>query len=166
MNNKVDEHVVDSLKVYRNGINTELTKTNNEIAQLARSAKNSEQYAATAAAHEATAQLKVDELQKVYRTTRLGEARTKIGKQLEQAKKDLVAATRGSERATKNAKDVLEGKTPTGGQPYKDYKVKGFQEEAQRLATIAKQHEADIASLDAKMLEVKALCPYRFRFAR
>ena len=156
LHNKVDDLVRDSLTEHRNGITAQLTQTNNEIADLARTAKNAESNAATQAAHEATAQLKVDELQKVYRTTRLGEARVKVGKQLEQAKKDLVAATRGSERAAKNAKDVLEGKTPTGGQPYKDYKVKGFQEEAERLSTLAKGHADDIKSLDAKIAEIKA----------
>lgn len=156
LHNKVDDLVRDSLSEHRNGITAQLTQTNNEIADLARTAKNAESKAATQAAHEATAQLKVDELQKVYRTTRLGEARVKVGKQLEQAKKDLVAATRGSERAAKNAKDVLEGKTPTGGQPYKDYKVKGFQEEAERLSTLAKGHTDNIKSLDAKIAEIKA----------
>jgi hypothetical protein len=156
LHNKVDSLVKDSLTEHRNGIAAQLTQTNNEIADLARTAKNAESRAATQAAHEATAQLRVDELQKVYRTTRLGEARTKVGKQLVEAKKDLVAATSGSERAAKNAKDVLEGKTHTGGQPYKDYRVKSFQEEAKRLSTTAQGHANDIKSLDAKIAEIKA----------
>lgn len=154
LHNKVDDLVKDSLTEHRNGVTAQLTQTNNEIADLARTAKNAESRAATQAAHEATAQLRVDELQKVYRTTRLGEARTKVGKQLVQAKKDLTAATRGSERAAKNAKDVLENKTIPLGE--RKAASKGFKAEVERLSTIAQGHADDIKSLDAKIAEIKA----------